>query len=211
MTLNKQEKNILEIIALRHIEDIVYGFLEVAEGTDKTLGIIADKDLIEFAMNETLSYDGVNIRKVDIELDDVEYMLSIDDVGDLVVQPVIDLNDKFLERIEQAYISTEGDVCQDIIDYFLERGIDIVLFGYEDDTECECDHKAHSTRSEKAELDTNSSESTYVSRAKNGVPTGFSKTWYSEESGVHCYSSYSHYSNDLDALRKVASGFNIKL
>lgn len=55
------------------------------------------------------------------------------------------------------------------------------------------------------------SEYTYISRGNDGIPTGFRKSWWSEEDGVTCFSSYSHYSNDIDVLRDIAKEFDVKL
>lgn len=59
--------------------------------------------------------------------------------------------------------------------------------------------------------DTQNSESTYVSRAKDGIPKGFIKSWVTTEDGYTCYSSYSHYSDNLDTLKKIANDFGVKL
>ena len=59
--------------------------------------------------------------------------------------------------------------------------------------------------------DTNTSESTYISKAKDGTPLGFSKTWSTSEDGINCYSSYSCYSDNIDILRENAEIFDIEL
>ena len=69
--------------------------------------------------------------------------------------------------------------------------------------ECDCD--------ECTCRDTDDSESTHISRDKDGNPMGFSKTWSTVKDGVYCYSSYSHYSSDVDMLRSIASDFGVRL
>ncbi len=59
--------------------------------------------------------------------------------------------------------------------------------------------------------DTQNSESTYISRAKDGTPEGFSKSWVTVKDGKTCYSSYCHYSDNLDMLREVANDFGVEL
>lgn len=59
--------------------------------------------------------------------------------------------------------------------------------------------------------DTDESEYTHVSREKDGTPCGFTKSWSTFEDGVHSYSSYAHYSDDIDMLRKIAAQFGVKL
>lgn len=205
--MNKHAENISDVITLDATEDIVYIFLEAVENTDKTTGIIANKELIEYAMGEALAQDWINVRRVDIELEDMEYMLSIDDNRDLVVQPVIEYADKYFSSMETVYISMDGDVSQDVIDNCIDRDVDVILFGYEEDDECDCD-ECQCTCTDK---DTDDSESTHIIRDKDGNPMGFSKTWSTVKDGVYCYSRYSHYSSDVDVLRCIASDFGIRL
>lgn len=203
--MNKYEENISDIITLDATEEIVDIFLESLEMTDKTTGIIANKELIEYAMGEALAQDWINVRRVDIELEDLEYMLSVDDDGDLVVQPVIEYADKYFSSMETVYISMDGDVSQDIIDNCVGRDVNVILFGYDD--ECDCDECQCACTNK----DTDDSESTHISRDKHGNPLGFSKTWSTVRDGVHCYSSYSHYSSDVNMLRSIASDFGVRL
>lgn len=204
--MNKYEKNISEIITLNETEDIVYDFLNDAETFDGTVALIANKNLVEFAMGEAVKSDNYNFRKLDLELDDIEYMVTIDGNGDMVVMPIGYLSDKHFKSIEKAYISMDGDVDQVVIDNCLDRNVEVILFGYEEDDDKMCDCKC-----ECADMDENESESTYISKNAEGVPVGFSKTWSTMKDGFHCYSSYSHYSNNLEMLKDVASGFGVKL
>ena len=139
--MNKYKENISDIITLDATEEIVDIFLESLEKTDKTTGIIANKELIEYAMGEALAQDWINVRRVDIELEDLEYMLSVDDDGDLVVQPVIEYSDKYFSSMKTVYISMDGDVSQDVIDNCIDRDVNVILFGYEDKPKDECDCK----------------------------------------------------------------------
>lgn len=97
------------------------------------------------------------------------------------------------------------DCSSKVISYCDSEEVYEVAIGYreddKEDDECDC----------KECLDTNESETTYISRDKNGTPLGFSKTWSTEEDGIHCYSSYSHYSNNLDKLKEIASDFGVRL
>ena len=97
----------------------------------KTVALIANKELVTYAMDE--AFDTFNVRKVDIEADNVAYMISIDKDGDIVVQPVTDLEDKFFKAIDIVYISMDGDVPQDIIDKCVNTDKDVELFGLEDE------------------------------------------------------------------------------
>lgn len=140
--MNKYEENILDIITLDATEEIVDIFLEHAADTEDSVGLIANKELIEYAMQEALSQDWINVQKVDLESDnDIEYMISIDEDGNLVVQPVTEYSDKYFSAMEYVYISMDGDVEQMTIDDCINRDINVVLFGYEDNSDEEPEHE----------------------------------------------------------------------
>jgi hypothetical protein len=132
----------MDIIELENPEDIVESFIDCACETDlhcKTVAIIANKDLVLHAMNKVMEYDVFNIRRVDIEMNDIEYMISIDKDSNLVVQPVEYYKDKFFEDIDIAYISMDGDICQITIDRLINSDKDVILFGLEDEDSCDGD------------------------------------------------------------------------
>lgn len=137
--MNKQEKNILDILTFDEIEDIVDIFIDKVYHTDKTVALITNKELVEYAMDVLLNDDCITVKRVDLELDseDVEYMISVDDDGYMVVQPVEYYDDKYFNDIEYAFVDMGGCVEQMTIDNLLDRNVEIVLFGYND--ECECD------------------------------------------------------------------------
>ena len=136
--LNKQEKNIVDILTFDEIEDIVDIFIDKVYHTDKTAALITNKELVEYAMDELLNDDCITVKRVDLELDgeDVEYMISVDDDGYMVVQPVEYYDDKYFNDIEYAFVDMDGCVEQMTIDNLLDRDIEIVLFGID---ECDCD------------------------------------------------------------------------
>ena len=137
--MNKQEKNILDILTFDEIEDIVDIFIDKVYHTDKTVALITNKELVEYAMDELLNDDCITVKRVDLELDSeyAEYMISVDDDGYMVVQPVQYYDDKYFNDIEYAFVDMDGCVEQMTIDNLLNRDVEIELFGYED--ECGCD------------------------------------------------------------------------
>ena len=140
--MNKQEKNIIDILTFDEIEDIVDIFIDKLYHTDKTVALITNKELIEYAMDELLNDDCITVKRVDLELDseDAEYMISVDDDGYMVVQPVEYYDDKYFNDIEYAFVDMDGCVEQMTIDNLLDRDVEIELFGYEDECDCdECD------------------------------------------------------------------------
>lgn len=140
--MNKQEKNIVDIITFDEIEDIVDIFIDKVYHTDKTVALITNKELVEYAMDVLLNDDCITVKRVDLELDseDVEYMISVDDDGYMVVQPVEYYDDKYFNDIEYAFVDMDGCVEQMTIDNLLDRDVEITLFGIDDECNCdECD------------------------------------------------------------------------
>ena len=136
--MNKQEKNIVDILTFDEIEDIVYIFIDKLIHTDKTVALITNKELVEYAMDVLLNDDCITVKRVDLELDSeyAEYMISVDDDGYMVVQPIEYYDDKYFNGIEYAFVDMDGCVEQMTIDNLLDRDIEIVLFGID---ECDCD------------------------------------------------------------------------
>lgn len=137
--MNKQEKNIVDILTFDEIENIVDIFIDKLCHTDKTVALITNKELVEYVMDVLLNDDCITVKRVDLELDSeyAEYMISVDDDGYMVVQPIEYYDDKYFNDIEYAFVDMDGCVEQMTIDNLLDRDVKIVLFGYDD--ECECD------------------------------------------------------------------------
>ena len=133
--MNKQEQNIKDIITLHETEDIVDTFLDVLCELGETVALISNKELVEYALEKVLQEAWTSVKKVDFELENIEYMISVDNNGNLVVQPVEYYDDKYFSDIRYAFVSMEGDVQQVTIDYLLNRDIPIILFGCEDEYE----------------------------------------------------------------------------
>ena len=136
--MNKQEKNIVDILTFDEIEDIVDIFIDKVYHTDNTVALITNKELVEYAMDALLNDDCITVKRVDLELDseDIEYMISVDDDGYVVVQPVEYYDDKYFNDIEYAFVDMDGCVEQMTIDNLLDRDVELVLFGID---ECDCD------------------------------------------------------------------------
>ena len=158
--MNKQEKNIVDILTFDEIEDIVDIFIDKVYHTDKTVALITNKELVEYAMDVLLNDDCITIKRVDLELDSeyAEYMISVDDDGYMVVQPVQYYDDKYFNDIEYAFVDMDGCVEQITIDNLLDRNVEIVLFGY-DDYACGCNECKCACK--KDEKPTTASTATY--------------------------------------------------
>ena len=189
--MNKQEKNIKDVLTFDEIGDIVDVFIDKVYYTDETVALIANKKLIEYAMDKLLNDDCITVKRVDLELDseDAEYMVSVDGDGYMVVQPIEYYDNKYFIGIEYAFVDMDGCVEQTTIDNLLERNIPIVLFGHEDGYECECE----------------------VCKTKcNELSIGEDSHGFSiSKSDDNGYSSYSFYSsekidkNDIEKILKI--------
>ena len=118
----------------------------------------------------------ITVKRVDLELDseDAEYMISVDDDGYMVIQPIEYYDDKYFNGIEYAFVDMDGCVEQMTIDNLLDRDVEIVLFGYDDACsrdECECTCK----KDEKPA--TTSAKSTYKINNKEVSKEEFDKKY----------------------------------
>ena len=141
--MNKQEENISDVITLENTEKIVDIMVEHAFNTDKTVGLIANRYLVEYALAELTKIDYTSIKRVvfddKYEYNEIEYMISVDDDGYIVVQPVEYYKDKYFVGMDIIYISMDGDVNQTTIDMCLCDDKEVILFGYDDDEDCDID------------------------------------------------------------------------
>ena len=176
--MNKQEKNIVDILTFDEIEDIVDIFIDKVYHTDKTVALITNKELVEYAMDELLEDSYITVKRVDLELDgeDVEYMISVDDDGYMVVQPVEYYDDKYFNDIEYAFVDMDGCVEQMTIDNLLDRDVELVLFGYEDD-KCDCDECECACKKDEKPTTTSSAKSVYKINNKEVSKEEFDKKY----------------------------------
>ena len=176
--LNKQEKNIVDVLTFDEIEDIVDIFIDKVYHTDKTVALITNKELVEYAMDILLNDDCITVKRVDLELDneDAEYMISVDDDGYMVVQPVEYYDDKYFNDIEYAFVDMDGCVEQMTIDNLLDRDVEIVLFGYEDD-KCDCDECECACKKDEKPTTTSSAKSVYKINNKEVSKEEFDKKY----------------------------------
>ena len=175
--MNKQEKNIVDILTFDEIDDIVDVFIDKVYHTDKTVALITNKELVEYAMDILLNDDCITVKRVDLELDseDAEYMISVDDDGYMVVQPVEYYDDKYFMGIEYAFVDMDGCVDQITIDNLLDRDVEIVLFGY--DEACGCDECECACKKDEKPTTSTSTKSTYKINNKEVSKEEFDKKY----------------------------------
>jgi len=146
-------------------------------------------------------------RKVDGYSKD-EYIESSSDI----VYVHQDCNSKILKYID----------CDEIYEFSI---YDVDEFTDFDDIECDCFECKHDEclcdRCSDVDDDNDDeddgtisycSDSSTVSKDKNGKPTGFTRSWsIVDEDGTYQSTTYSYYCSDEDMLRKAAKNFDVEL
>lgn len=217
MKENKYKK--LEIVDYTNLDDFMMCFtksVEIITNSEEkdSVSLYASADTISSALQILLydyDYDISNIGYIDLarfyynDEYDAEYCLRITDEGHICIQKARNGDTFEPYNIYNEVACFYQEECeQDLID----KGIDgtgnmAILFGFEKNDDY-CDDEENS-------LDTNESESTYISKDKDGRVLGYTKSWSTMEDGVHKYSSYSYYSDDFEDMKKSAEKFGVEL
>lgn len=138
----------------------------------------------------------IDIHNVKLDGYDFEYIISLYD-DEIWCEPMLRENGYLTDDSPIMYVM---DNCSSTVIPYCKGEII-----YEASVEKENDETSEISN------DTQNSESTYVSRVKDGTPKGFSKSWVTTEDGYTCYSSYSHYSNNIEVLKGIASNLGVEL
>ena len=127
-------------------------------------------------MDILLNDDCITVQSVDLELDneDAEYMISVDDDGYMVVQPVEYYDDKYFNDIEYAFVDMDGCVEQMTIDNLLNRDVEIELFGID---ECSCDECKCACKKDEKPTTSTTHKSTYKINNKEVSKEEFDKKY----------------------------------
>lgn len=141
VTENKtpEVKENLNIITVDDYPELAYNFIHHLYHTDKTVALIAGRDLIEYIFDEVMALDETSIWRVDLTDDDpdIEYMLSVTDEGYVTVIPLDDYGDLYDADI--FYIDMDGSVSQDVIEECKDLEKEIILFGLTDECDENCE------------------------------------------------------------------------
>ena len=163
------------------VDDIISIYINRLYHTDKTVGVIVNKEIAEYIMEELLALDETSVKEIDLVdyMNIDEYLVSVDDGGVIIVVPIEDFG--VLDNTDIFYIDMDGDIKQNIIDYCVNENKEVILFGQEDD--CECDGE-----------NCNCHDETYLhtSEDEDGNAHGFTAS----RSDGDSYMSYSYYSSD---------------
>lgn len=145
--MNKNKYEDIEMIDLENkAEDITDIFINRLYHTDKTVGVVVNKEIAEYILDELVKIDETSIKEVDLVdyMEVNEYLVSVDDGGAITVVPIE--NFCVLDKTDIFYIDMDGDIEQNIIDYCVNEDKEVILFGQEDDgcddeytcPECKC-------------------------------------------------------------------------
>lgn len=197
MRKNKYED--IQMIDLKDkVEDIVEIYINRLYHTDKTVGVVVNKELAEYIMLELFALDETSFREVDLVdyMNIGEYLVSVDNNGVITVVPIEDFG--VLDKTDIFYIDMDGDISQDIINYCVNEDKEVILFGQEDD--CGSDRECGDCLSSCGE------SYLYTSEDNDGNSHGFTAS----RSDGNSYMSYSFYSSDelsYEDIQKMLKAF----
>ena len=194
--LRKNKYEDIQMIDLEDkIDDIVEIYINRLYNTDKTVGVVVNKEIAEYIMEELLNLDETSIKEIDLVdyMNIGEYLVSVDDNCVITVVPIEDFG--VLDKTDIFYIDMDGDISQDIINYCVNEDKEVILFGQEDDCDGDCENcPVH--------------DETYLhtSEDEDGNTHGFTAS----RSDGDSYMSYSFYSSDKlshEDIQKMLKAF----
>lgn len=180
MKKNKYED--IQMIDLEDkVDDIISIYINRLYHTDKTVGVIVNKEIAEYILDILIRLDETSIKEIDLVdyMNIDEYLVSVDDSGVITVVPIEDFG--ILDKTDIFYIDMDGDIEQNILDYCVNEDKEVILFGQEDDCDGDCEN-------------CNCHDETYLhtSEDEKGNTHGFTAS----KSDGDSYMSYSYYSSD---------------
>ena len=180
--LKKNKYEDIQMIDLEDkVDDIISIYINRLYHTDKTVGVIVNKEIAEYIMEELLALDETSIKEIDLVdyMNIDEYLVSVDDNGVITVVPIEGFG--ILDKTDIFYIDMDGDISQDIIDYCVNEDKEVILFGQEENCDGDCKNCP-------------SHDETYLHTSENedGNTHGFTAS----RSDGDSYMSYSYYSSD---------------
>lgn len=194
---NKYEN--IEMLDLENkVEDIEDIYIDCLFNTDKTVGLIANKELIEYILYDIIKLDDTSVKEIDLVdyMNINEYLLSVDNDGYITCVPIEDLC--VLDNTDIFYIDMDGDIKQDIVDYCVNEDKEVILFGQKDDCDGDCENCSC--------MDDSDDTYVHLSDGDDGNTHGFTAS----KSDGDSYMSYSYYSSDelsQDDIRSMLKAF----
>lgn len=205
------------MINFENIGDLASQLFQYTDTEEHLVSVVANKEIVTEIMAELLNYEDVVLDSCIIDFDEEynrEYIFSLSD--DIHSDDWHVSVEKCYNESKDIYYSTEGYVLfhedvnsKALID--MQRNESMPLGEHDWFTVGKDEELEDSNDEELLENDIYDSESTYISKNDDGVPVGFTKNWSVSKNGVTCYSSYSHFTDDVDMLREIASEIGIEL
>ena len=165
MNRKKNKYEAIDMLDLNDkVEDIIDIYISRIYHTDKTVGIIVNKEFAEYIMGNLLDFDDTSVKEIDLVdyMNVDEYLVSVDDGGVITVVPIEDFG--ILDKTDIFYIDMDGDIEQNIIDYCVNGDKEVILFGQEDDCDGDCEncdcHDVVTTTSSSTSYEVNGKEVT---------------------------------------------------
>ena len=182
MKKNKYED--IQMIDLENkVDDIISIYINKLYHTDKTVGVIVNKELAEYILDILIRLDETSIKEIDLVdyMNIGEYLVSVDDNGVITVVPIEDFG--VLDKTDIFYIDMDGDIEQNIIDYCVNEYKEVILFGQEDNCDGDCKN-------------CNCHDETYLHTSEDEDEDGNTHGFTASKSDGDSYRSYSYYSSD---------------
>ena len=182
MKKNKYED--IQMIDLEDkVDDIISIYINRLYHTDKTVGVVVNKEIAEYILDILIRLDETSIKEIDLVdyMNTDEYLVSVDDDGVITVVPIEDFG--VLDKTDIFYIDMDGDIEQNIIDYCVNEDKEVILFGQEDDCDGDCKN-------------CNYNDETYLHTSEDEDEDGNAHGFTASRSDGDSYMSYSFYSSD---------------
>lgn len=163
------------------VDDIISIYINRLYHTDKTVGVVVNKEIAEYILDILIRLDETSIKEIDLVdyMNIDEYLVSVDDDGVITVIPIEDFG--VLDKTDIFYIDMDGDIEQNIIDYCVNEDKEVILFSQEDDCDGDCEN-----------CPANDETYLHTSEDEDGNAHGFTAS----RSDGDSYMSYSYYSSD---------------
>lgn len=163
------------------VDDIVETYIERLYHTDKTVGVVVNKEIAEYILDNLIRLDETSIKEIDLVdyMNIGEYLISVDDNGVITVVPIEEFG--VLDKTDIFYIDMDGDIRQEVIDYCVNEDKEVILFGQEDYCDGDCEN-----------CPVHDETYTNISEDEDGNTHGFTAS----RSDGDSYMSYSYYSSD---------------
>lgn len=182
--MNKNKYEDIQMIDLEDkVDDILDIFINRLYHTDKTVGIVANKEIAEYVLDILIRLDETSIKEIDLVdyMNIDEYLVSVDDNGVITVVPIEDFG--VLDKTDTFYIDMDGDIKQDVIDYCVNEDKEVILFGQEDNCDGDCEN-------------CNCHDESYLHISEDEDEDGNTHGFTASRSDGDSYMSYSYYSSD---------------